>query len=289
VYSLALVLALPLAADPKSGATDQIIDRFIEQLGSDDFFEREKASKGLGAIGEPALPALWKAMSSEDAEVAKRASGLVESLLAGTKAAVEQLGGEWSVRPSDPVDRALSVALKGEQVQDTALAPLRRLPGLGKLCLQDTRVTDQGLTFLEGMKGLRYLRLAGTPVMDAGMSHLRGLVEVEHLDLERTKVRGPGLAHLKRMTALRALYLSGTAVSDDDLVHLEGLTSLRDLSLADTRVTDAGLAHLRGLKRLRGLDLSGTRVTHVGVADLEKTLPGLTVVRRSEVTPASGR
>jgi hypothetical protein len=282
---LTLVLALSWAAEPprdgpKAAAKPAALDRLIQQLGSDDFGERQAASKALEAAGEPALPALWKAMSSEDAEVAKRASTLVESILAGTKAAVERLGGEWSVRMSDPVERAISVSLKGPKVQDADLALLRRLPSLGKLCLKDTGVTDEGLSILGGMKGLRYLQLAGSPVSDAGMGHLRGLVEVEHLDLERTRVKGPGLAHLKRMAALRALYLSETGVSDDDLAPLEGLTSLRDLGLAGTRVTDAGLAHLKGLKELRGLDLSGTQVSKAGVATLERVLSGVTIVHR---------
>ncbi|HEV3258799.1 MAG TPA: hypothetical protein VG013_18150 [Gemmataceae bacterium] len=36
------------------------------------FREREKASKALTAVGEPALPALDKARRSDDAEVRRR-------------------------------------------------------------------------------------------------------------------------------------------------------------------------------------------------------------------------
>jgi hypothetical protein len=59
------------------------IDRLIQQLGSPQFAERQAASKGLEAIGEPAVEALQKAVaSSPDAEVRRRA----ETLLATIKA-----------------------------------------------------------------------------------------------------------------------------------------------------------------------------------------------------------
>jgi WD40 repeat protein len=58
------------------------IERLIKQLGSDDFNEREAASKALEAIGEPALSALRKtAAGAGDAEVRERAEKSVKVLL----------------------------------------------------------------------------------------------------------------------------------------------------------------------------------------------------------------
>jgi hypothetical protein len=56
---------------------DAIAD-LIEKLGSGNFAEREKATKDLEAIGFPAIDALREASKSGDAEVARRASRLVE-------------------------------------------------------------------------------------------------------------------------------------------------------------------------------------------------------------------
>jgi hypothetical protein len=56
------------------------IDRLLRQLGSDEFGEREAASKTLEAIGEPARAALRKAASGNDAEVKRRAEKLIEKL-----------------------------------------------------------------------------------------------------------------------------------------------------------------------------------------------------------------
>lgn len=56
------------------------IDRLIEQLGSGNFVEREKATKELAAIGVPALEGLRKATKSDDAEVRKRAENLLPQI-----------------------------------------------------------------------------------------------------------------------------------------------------------------------------------------------------------------
>ena len=57
------------------------IDRLIRQLGSDQFDQREAASKALAALGESARGALLKAATgSDDAEVRWRAEKLVEAL-----------------------------------------------------------------------------------------------------------------------------------------------------------------------------------------------------------------
>src|SRR5260370_3867591 len=49
------------------------IERLVKQLGDDDFDTRETATKRLKEIGEPALDALRKAATNDDAEVRRRA------------------------------------------------------------------------------------------------------------------------------------------------------------------------------------------------------------------------
>ena len=57
------------------------VQRLIDQLGSEDFIEREAASKRLDAIGEPAWNALRKAADiSRDPEIRQRAQRLAEAI-----------------------------------------------------------------------------------------------------------------------------------------------------------------------------------------------------------------
>jgi hypothetical protein len=80
--ALLLGLGLVLLAGPGPAAPAEAarINRLIEQMGSGDFDEREKAGTALDAIGEPALPALRKAAQGEDVEVRKRAGELVQKI-----------------------------------------------------------------------------------------------------------------------------------------------------------------------------------------------------------------
>ena len=76
-----LISALAVRADePKSGASDVDIKRWIGQLGSERFEDREQATQRLSKLGKDALPSLREAIKSPDAEVRRRAQELVEEI-----------------------------------------------------------------------------------------------------------------------------------------------------------------------------------------------------------------
>src|SRR5690242_5501705 len=71
--------AVSAAAGPEDGAA---IERLVRQLGSDSFAEREAAGKRLAELGAAAEPHLRRALTSGDAEVARRARLLLDALRA---------------------------------------------------------------------------------------------------------------------------------------------------------------------------------------------------------------
>src|SRR5690348_2318877 len=84
---LAAVTAAPAAEAPKVSA--ERIAKLVKQLGSDDFDERDKATKELEEIGAPALEALRKAAKDGDTETKTRAAAILEK--AEKKAASEKI------------------------------------------------------------------------------------------------------------------------------------------------------------------------------------------------------
>jgi hypothetical protein len=62
------------------------IDSLINQLGSEQFAEREAADRELTRYGERALPALRKAARSPDAEVRRRVKELLRAIKAKAEA-----------------------------------------------------------------------------------------------------------------------------------------------------------------------------------------------------------
>jgi hypothetical protein len=80
LFGLALTLPAAVPAPAADKADGARINKLVEQLGSAEFREREKAVQELDAVGEPALEALRKAAASDDAEVKARAAGLVKTI-----------------------------------------------------------------------------------------------------------------------------------------------------------------------------------------------------------------
>jgi WD40 repeat protein len=121
---LTLFLAVPLsAADPPTPAE---IERLIQQLGSDEFKEREQASKRLEAIGAPALAQLRKAATDSDSlEIRTRAEELVRKIQKPLFGQRHLLGGYkdivWTVAVS-PDGKSVVAAGGGDQIDGSWVA-----------------------------------------------------------------------------------------------------------------------------------------------------------------------
>jgi HEAT repeat protein len=70
-----------VAADaPPAAADAKHIEQLVNQLGSKDFAERERAKKEVIAVGAAALPRLQSAVKDRDLEIARRAKQCIEEI-----------------------------------------------------------------------------------------------------------------------------------------------------------------------------------------------------------------
>lgn len=92
------------------------------------------------------------------------------------------------VAPVKDIASLVEVRLGTTKVTDAALAALAALPHLQVLSLELTGVTDAGLAQIAKLKNLVYLNLYGTGVTDAGLEQLKGLKHLRNLYLWQTKV-----------------------------------------------------------------------------------------------------
>ncbi|MFO0808838.1 MAG: hypothetical protein U0746_09465 [Gemmataceae bacterium] len=125
--SAILLFALALAADP----SPPDIPRAVRDLGSDNYFTREKATKLLWAIGPPAEAALRDALKSNDPEVVARARRVLDLVTAG-------------LRPEDP-RRLLELAAALRAEPETWNVAVGQLLDLGPRGLEIARSLAENL------------------------------------------------------------------------------------------------------------------------------------------------
>ena len=162
----------------------------------------------LPARPVPPLPELPKDFKPAPSEAA--AVGIL------TKAGIEPhplaQGSPW---------KEANFRLKGAEVTDATVAPLKDLGSLVELRLGNTKITDAGLKGVSGLKHLQVLGLELTGITDAGLEHVRSLENLVYLNLYGTKVTDAGLARLTGLKSLRNLYLWQTQVTPEGVKILQ--------------------------------------------------------------------
>ncbi|MBC8872532.1 MAG: hypothetical protein H8E44_24120 [Planctomycetes bacterium] len=171
-------------------------------------------------------------------------------------------------------------------VLDVAIVPLKDLPKLDELTLEQTRITDVGLEHLAGLKNLRVLDLSAgfdqdlvfPDITDAGLAHLRDLTDLKELNLANTRVSDAGLEHLKGLTNLTQLNLEHGFDRLDALRVIEdGSVRLKPISDPDATMFIGG-----GMVRLKPTSdyPEGATVPFDELTDLEQiTCAGLVHLR----------
>lgn len=154
--SPALFAVLLFAHGPLAAA--ETPDTLVSRLGDDSFVVREAAMRDLAALGEPALPAVERAMSSADSEIRWRAEMIRAMIRRGISPELRaEIGDTLTVlelRPWFKLERAvMDIAVLGGTASVPALARIlsdetsdavRRAAALGLL-----RLGPEGLLALE--------------------------------------------------------------------------------------------------------------------------------------------
>jgi len=126
---------------------------------------------------------------------------------------------------------------------------------------------------LTNERGPRWLRRwLGTKRMRCYDEIVQVMVSGQHAD-------DALVSNFSSLKNLRWVVLNEGHVTDAGLMQLRGISTLETLEIESPWITDAGLQHLRGLSKLSRLRVRGTQITDEGVADLQRALPGLTIVK----------
>jgi hypothetical protein len=128
------MIAPVCAQDEAKAPAAPKIDELISSLGSEDPGERDKATEGLIAAGEDALPALRDATKSEDPEIKWRAEKIIRAIDGARKAADKtQDGGN-----NAPVVGGARIEMRGMGGQSVSISQ----DGNGRICVKVTEKKD---------------------------------------------------------------------------------------------------------------------------------------------------
>jgi hypothetical protein len=185
--------------------------------------------------------------------------------------------------------------LSGDNIDDTLVKSLPKLPLQGQLGLYGERLTNAGVEPVSKCLQLTSISLGGNLTNDS-LKHLVGLPKLQRVSLGGRFTRGafdflermegltnldaselnPDLDDLQRIPKLRTLSLSGKKFGDEAARTIaDTFTSLETAYLRHTSITNAGVAQLSRLKKLTILTLDDSLVDD-GMAESIRKMKQLT-------------
>ena len=185
--------------------------------------------------------------------------------------------------------------LSGDNIDDTLVKSLPKLPLQGQLGLYGERLTNAGIEPVSKCLQLTSISLGGNLGNDS-LEHLTGLPKLQRVSLGKHFTRGafdvlarlagltnldaseldPDLDDLKKLPKLQTLSLMGRKYDDEAARTIaDTFTSLDSAYLRFTSITNAGVQHLSRLKNLKILTLDDSLVDD-GMADSIRKMKQLT-------------
>lgn len=148
------------------------------------------------------------------------------------------------------------------QIDDRAIATIKRHTALRVLDLEDTALTDRGLAELTALPELHALDIAGTRITDAGGEVLGSLGKLAILDAGGTKIGARTITAIARLP-LTELFIDHTFAGKEIAklaVLAPGIRRFDASELATYKPTDADLEWLARAPDLIEVGLSGAKV-----------------------------
>lgn len=253
------------------------LNRAIDDLSSDAFLIREKASDKLLAAGAAAIAPLEAAASRGELETTARALAILEQLAVDAKesaareaalAAVKRLASSTTpgvasratalvdaiaeLRRSQAIARleGLGAKFKYEPLLvGPAILPTAYLLEIGA----DWRGESDDLKALALIDDLQAVSFSGDQVNDVWLEHLTTVSGLRSLKLKKTKVTAAGIERLKQFKELYEVAFFYCAVDDEAIRALADMPQLSMVKLFGTKVSKEGAAKLAA-------DLPTTRI-----------------------------
>jgi hypothetical protein len=280
-------LAVGVAADqdpspsppPASSSDLDRILKWVQDLDSDRFLDRELATTRLIEAGTEAIGPVSQALESNNLEVTTRGVHILQELalesdLAISKAARAALEKVATPRVTSAARRAAEALSRLDMIRhERALLDLRQLGAV-----IDESHSPLGFQMIEQLSIEIGEQWRGK---STDLVRLTWLRSVDQLILSHPQCDDETLALAAQIPDLPALTIRRANVSNDGIAHLRQLDNLRTLNVLYCPIGDETVASLREIASLGRLRLFGTRVSAEGRQRLVEALPQTEIDVRS--------
>ncbi|MDP6553507.1 MAG: PDZ domain-containing protein [Pirellulaceae bacterium] len=247
------------------------IEQWVEDLGADQFFLRDAASRKLKAAGAAAVGPVGEALSGRELEVSVRAASILQQL-----AVSGDFDTERAARKALEKVAELRVTAAARRAQDALdkLPVLRQQRALDVLEHLGARLERQHEeTGLPAISDLIELRIANSwRGTDQDLERLKWLIDVDQITFEGKRVDPKWIRHVEKMPNVSIVKIKRVKINDQTLVHLTKLTRLHFVKLLYVPVTNDGLEHIKNCKQLEKVMLYGTKVNEPGADRLRMAM-----------------
>ncbi len=278
VLVLSSTTALSVLAQPGQCANEPDLDRWVLDLGHDQYLRREKASRKLIAIGAPAITPLVAAMRLGDLEVIERAIEVITEI--GLSQKPNEDGGAW--------EQLSLLAHKGSG--QTASRAEHALAELRSHRSQQARIALKAAGIFVGVdefvvRSFNQHRMI-VRVDDAWDGEVRTLHWLRWLyRIENARVKGNAVSREVLSEVVKIPDLKSVAIVDGivDRATLEPLLELQRITSLEFRyvaLQDEFSDLLASLPIRTSLELMGTGISEEVVESMRQSLQGLQIIHR---------
>lgn len=273
-----IVLAQPPAGDPApaSGKDAVQVQRWIEQLASDQYVERELATLRLSEQGVEVVPQLVQAVDGGDLERIERIVDLLKRMTLQEEPKDPPIG--WDALQQIAVKSSGVAAGRARGAMETirqrrnrdALSMLRREEvriGISDVVLAASQINGNSVHIPEDWEG-----------DFASLAWLRWLQGIEYAAVEGRRVNRAMLAEVARMPDLHNLLIANADLAAEDLAPLKRIARIDMLEIRYTPITDDAIALLKKLPIRQSLILNATDITPQAVEELRTALPAVRII-----------
>jgi hypothetical protein len=288
---------------------DQEILKWVRDLDSDRFLDRELATERLIMAGVAAVEPIVQALAANNLEVTTRGIHILQELalqseLATSEAARDALEKVAAPRVTSAARRAAEALARLDLVRhERALEDLKLLGAvvdsrqapLGFQIIEQLSIEigehwrgkPADLVRLSWLRSVDQLIISHEGLDDQTLAIVAQMPELPSLTIRRAPISARGIEHLRPMSNLRTLNVLYCPIGDDSVESLEAMTNLTQLRLYGTNLTSRGRDRL--VQVLRQAEIDVRRGAFLGIG-CDPTQPGcfISTVRPNTAAEQAG-